>query len=71
MICLWESHNLATVPLGNFHRAVRALHVADEHLVEVLHGIKHLLQVLRCVIGVDDYRYFVCFVHIVQRYDLK
>jgi hypothetical protein len=63
MVSLWESHNPASILAGNIESGIRALHIADEHFIEVLHRFEHLFKVALGVVGVDDYRYLVFLIH--------
>ena len=63
MVSLWEGHNPAAILAGNIESGIRALHIADEHFIEVLHRFEHLFKVALGVVGVDDYRYLVFLIH--------
>ena len=63
MVSLGESHHPTMVPAGDVERFVFTLHIADEYLVEALHGIDDLLQILRRITRINDYGYPFFFVH--------
>ena len=63
MVSLGESHHPTMVPAGDVERFVFTLHIADKHLVEALHGIDDLLQILRRITRINDYGYPFFFVH--------
>ena len=68
MVGLGEGHDSATMTAGDVEGRVLTLHIADEHLVEALHGLEHLLQMFLRITRVDDDGYAVLFAHWVQRY---
>ena len=64
MIRLRKSHDTTTIAGSNLTGVVGALHVAHHDLVKLLHRLQHLFKMLMGVIGIDNYRYFLRFVHI-------
>ena len=63
MVGLGEGDNPAAILTGDIEGMILALHIANKHLVEALHGLEYLLQMLLSIPSVDDYRYFLFIVH--------
>ena len=58
-IAFGECHHAASILSGNIERAVGALHIANQNLIELLDRFEHFLQMLLGIVGVDDHRYFL------------
>ena len=69
MVSFRKSHYTAAILPCYIHRTVCTFHITDKHLIEILDIVKNLLKMLFSISRINYYRYLLCFIHRVQRYN--